>query len=147
MKLRFKEVAVVLKDRANIVHTRVPVWEVPLLEAVHAGGVSEIRDIVEERATPSSDSEYDRLLQVYGNIVNDDGTQGTPVVAAVYGSMGEGRRRLRQSMQEAVLPADTAVTPFESPKLSAALASALLVDVPAAGTADQDDLVGETQIQ
>lgn len=142
MKLRFKEVAVVLKDRANIVHTRVPVWEVPLLEAIHAGGVSEIRSIVEERATPSSDSEYDRLLQVYGNVVNEDGNQGMPVVAAVYGSMGEGRRRLREAMQAAVLPADSEVTPFESPKISAALSAALLTDVPAGTVMDTaDDLI------
>lgn len=142
MKLQYKEVAVVLKDRANIVHTRVPVWEIPLLEAIHAGGVTVVNDVVEERPTPSSDSEYDRLQTVYGNVVLDDGNQGPPVVVAVYGSLGEGRRRLRQAMQEAVLPADTAVTPFTSPKLNAKLAAALLTEVSAGDVKDTaDDLI------
>lgn len=146
MKLQYVEAAVVLKDRANIVNARYPVWEIPLLEAIHAGGVSVVREIVEERPAPSSDSEYDRLLAVYGNIVQDDGTQGGPVVAAVYGSMGEGRRRLRVAMQEAVLPADAVVTPFVNPVLDKKLAAALLTEIPVGG-ADQDDLIGSDTIQ
>lgn len=147
MKLQYVEAAVVLKDRANIVNTRFPVWEIPLLEAIHAGGVSVVREVVEDRPAPSSDSEYDRLLAVYGNIANEDGSQGGPVVAAVYGSMGEGRRRLKAAMQEAVLPKDTEVTPFEAPKLSAALAASVLHEIedgtPAGkGTNTSDDLIG-----
>lgn len=143
MKLQYKEIAVVLKDRANIAHIRVPAWEVPILDAVHGGGVSEVRDLVEERPAPSSDAEYERLGAVYGNSVTDDGAQGPPYVAAVYGSMGEGRRRLRAAMQEAVLPGDTAVTPPDSYKLNAALAAALLTEIPV-GEGAVDDLVGET---
>lgn len=146
MKLQYVEAAVVLKDRANIVHTRVPVWEIPLLEAVHAGGVSIVRDIVEERPAPSSDSEYDRLQAVYGNLQLDDGTQGGPVVSAVYGSMGEGRRRLRSAMQDAVLPKDAEVTPFTSPELSKKLSAALLTELSEtelkADGAAADDLIG-----
>lgn len=140
MKLQYVEAAVVLKDRANIVNARYPVWEVPLLEAIHAGGVSIVREIVEERSAPSSDSEYDRLLAIYGNVVNDDGSQGGPVVAAVYGSMGEGRRRLRAAMQEAVLPKDAEVTPFLSPVLDKRLSASLLTEIPEIGGADKDDL-------
>lgn len=146
MKLQYVEAAVVLKDRANIIHARFPAWEIPLLEAIHAGGVSPVRNVVEERATPSSDSEYDRLSQVYGNIEMEDGSQGGLVVAAVYGSMGEGRRRLKEVMQAAVLPKDTEVTPFESPKLSAALAASLLHEIaagePIGAGDDSDDLIG-----
>jgi hypothetical protein len=145
MKLQYVEAAVVLKDRANIVNARYPIWEIPLLEAVHAGGVSVVREVVEDRPAPSSDSEYDRLNTVYGNIVLDDGTQGGPVVAAVYGSMGEGRRRLKTAMQEAVLQKDAEVTPFESPKLSAALAASVLQEISpedVAKAADSDDLIG-----
>lgn len=146
MKLQYVEAAVVLKDRANIVHTRVPVWEVPLLEAIHAAGVSVVRDIVEERQTPSSDSEYDRLEAVYGKLQLEDGTQGGSVVSAVYGSMGEGRRRLRSAMQDAVLPKDAVVTPFESPELSKKLSAALLTEISdtelTAGAEVADDLIG-----
>lgn len=146
MKLQYVEAAVVLKDRANVVHTRVPVWEVPLLEAIHAGGVSVVRDIVEDRQTPSSDSEYDRLEAVYGKLQLEDGTQGGSVVSAVYGSMGEGRRRLRSAMQDAVLPKDTEVTPFESPALSKKLADALLTELSETELkgegAPADDLIG-----
>lgn len=147
MKLQYAEVDVVLKDRANIVRARFPVWEVPLLEAVHAGGVSHVRDITEERPAPSSDSEYDRLLAVYGNSITDDGTQGPPYVAAVYGSMGEGRRRLKSAMQEAVLPKDAEVTPIVDPVLNARLAASVLQEIPddelaAAGVSDSDDLIG-----
>lgn len=143
MKLQYVEAAVVLKDRANVVHTRVPIWEFPLLEAIHSGGVTIVKEVCEERATPSSDSEYDRLASVYGNISLDDGSQGGLVVAAVYGSMGEGRRRLRSAMQEAVLPPDTEVTPFENPIISKSLAAALLTEYtpPVAGAA-ADDLIG-----
>lgn len=145
MKLQYVEAAVVLKDRANIIHRKVPVWEVPVLEAIH-NDVSVVREIVVECPTPSSDAEYDRLLAAYGNIVNEDGTIGQPCVTAVYGSLGEGRRRLRAAMQEAVLPADTEVTPLEQLVLNKALASALLVDVPAGGDV-ADDLVGGDTIQ
>lgn len=144
MKLQYAEIDVVLKDRANIARIRVPVWEVPILEAVHAGGVSVVRDITEERPAPSSDSEYDRLMTVYGNSSTDDGAQGPPYVAAVYGSMGEGKRRLKEAMQQAVLPRDAEVTPFTSPKMNAALAASVLHEVSDVEltAADSDDLIG-----
>lgn len=144
MKLQYAEIDVVLKDRANIARIRVPAWEVPILEAVHAGGVAFVRDIVEERASPSSDSEYDRLQTIYGNSSTEDGAQGPPYVAAVYGSMGEGRRRLREAMQGAVLPKDSEVTPFTSPKLSAALAASVLQELSASelDAKGSDDLIG-----
>lgn len=139
MKLAYQEVAVALKDRACIAHVTVPRWEVPILEAVHAD-VTPIRGIVEDRPTPSSDQEYDRLIACYGESVSEDGSKGVAYVAAVYGQMGAGRAALRTAMQACVLPADTEVTPPVQYKMNAALERSLLVEV--APTAETDDLIG-----
>lgn len=138
MKLAYKEVAITLKDRANIVHRQVPAWEVPVLEAIH-GEVAHIRDVVQERPTPSSEAEYDRLVAAYGESVSEGGEKGVPYVASVYGQLGIGRKALRTAMQAAVLPADTEVTPTEQLVLNKALQQSLLVDEPIAAA---DDLIG-----
>lgn len=140
MKLQYAEVAIVLKDRANIVHRRVPVWEVPILEALH-GDVSVVKEIVEERPTPSSDAEFDRLSAAYGESVGENGDKGLPFVAAVYGQHGAGRSALRAAMQAAVLPAETEVTPPEQLVLNKALAASLLAEI-ASGANVAADLIG-----
>jgi hypothetical protein len=89
----------------------VAAWEVPILQAIHdAKEITLISEGTIDRDVPDPNDEYRRLATRYGNVTNDDGTQGIPFVASVYGQFGVGNHALVKAIQDATVVAAPAVT-------------------------------------
>lgn len=138
MKIRYKDISIRMQSGASVAVRRVPIWEVPIIQAIHPE-VTELNDACLEVERLSVSEEFARLSTAYGAEREEGGMTGVSYCEAVYGSHGIGQQALRIAMQSAVLPADTAVTPNEaSPELRQDLLDAIS-DVPAGAA----DLIGE----
>jgi hypothetical protein len=106
--------------RVSELHTQevtVPEWEVPILRAIHAANGDAVTVVGEElidRTPPFAGDEFVRLATRYRNTKTDDGGQGIPYVASVYGQFGVGNDRLEQAIKAAtVADAEIVETPAE----------------------------------
>lgn len=82
----------IVEVRINECHTVrrcVPLWELPLLQAMH--GVESVTEVGEEdieRKVPDAEQEFTRLGSRYKNMKNEDGSKGSLFVVGVYGQFG-----------------------------------------------------------
>lgn len=96
--------AIVKVSEAHVQPVTVPVWELPILEAIHAGAVETRDTLLVDRPVPDNCDEFTRLAQRYGNVTADDGSLTTlPYVASVYGQFGVGTDRLAKAIADATI--------------------------------------------
>jgi hypothetical protein len=101
VKIQFKTIDIRRSENTTI-RKDVPAWEVPVLEAVH-GDVTVIDDLsVSSPIGPNANDEYMRLSNLYKNTKNEDGSQGVPFVAAVYGQFQQGIEALGEAIAKSV---------------------------------------------
>lgn len=87
----------------------VPAWELPILTAIHARQEPEvIEEVLIERPVPDAGDEFRRLANRYKNVVQDDGSQGAPWVAAVYGQFQGGDSRFAKAIRDAEVQPEAA---------------------------------------
>lgn len=100
--------------RRSELHTAqetLPLWEVPVVAAVHADGAVQVVQevILADRTLPDAKEEYERLESRYKRARNDDGSLGDAVVAEVYGKHGAGVQALKRAISEATVAEDSLV--------------------------------------
>lgn len=89
------------RDILMQVERSVPVWEVPVLDRVHAGQIAVLEnDVIVDRPLPDARVEFERLEAVYRNHRTEGGAPGAPVVEAVYGGGPRGLKALGDAIQE-----------------------------------------------
>jgi hypothetical protein len=110
MSVTAKKVAI-RRSELHTVERIVPLWELPLLEAIHAvGAVVPLEDVVlADRDLPDAQTEYERLEARYKLARKDDGSIGDAVVADVYGKHGAGIQALKRAIAEAEVEEDSLV--------------------------------------
>jgi hypothetical protein len=87
-----------------------PLWEVPVVAAVHEGDVKVLEDVtMVGRDLPDAKEEFERLENRYKRSRNEDGSFGLPVVANVYGQHGAGVQALKRAIADATVEADSLV--------------------------------------
>lgn len=79
-----------------------PPWEVPILEAIHGGGVKVVGSEEIDRDPPSAEDEYRRLSNKYRGNKEDVNS----IVAQVYGTFESGIAKVREEMREAGIDVD-----------------------------------------
>lgn len=99
------------RSELHTVEDTVAAWEVPVIAAVHDdGAVKVIGDvIIASRDLPPAKEEYERLEARYKRARNDDGSQGDPVVATVYGQHALGLQMLGRAISDAKVEDDSLV--------------------------------------
>lgn len=99
------------RTELHTVEDTVPLWEVPVIAAVHdEGAIKVLADVViSDRDLPNAKEEYERLENRYKRARNDDGSQGLPVVATVYGQHGAGVQALKRAVEEAQVEGNSLV--------------------------------------
>lgn len=95
----------VRRSELHTTETAVPLWELPVLQAVH-GDVTVIGETLVEREPPSASEEFERLLKRYKQSRTDDGALSLPYVATVYGQFGVGEKALERAIREATFVDD-----------------------------------------
>lgn len=100
----------VRRDEVTAIENTLPLWEIPIMEAVHQSGHGSTlgEEVILDRAAPEVEDEYMRLEQRYGRMTNEDGSRGVPFVAAVYGTLATGRQNLARAIAEATVSDDAA---------------------------------------
>jgi hypothetical protein len=91
------------KIRLSELHAQnvaIPAWELPILQAVHGAGVSEVGELEVDRPAPEAADEFQRLAMKYRHPEN---SPESPFVAQVYGAFGPGISRLAQEIERAVI--------------------------------------------
>lgn len=88
--------------------TEYPVWEVPILRAVHGDAVEILSKRYVDVPTPGPEDEFRRLENRYRSAVNEDGSKGLPYVASVYGQYGIGTQMLKRAIMDATKDAPPA---------------------------------------
>jgi hypothetical protein len=101
---KFVEI-LIKRDTALAIPAKVAAWELPLIEAAHAG-VEVLNEAVVDRPPPDVKDEFERLSQRYGRSENEDGSRGLPYVQAVYGQHGVGLGRLADAIKAATVEVD-----------------------------------------
>lgn len=140
MKIKYQELEIRMQSGASSVRKSVPLWEVPVLQAIH-DEIQIIRDIVVEQDPPSVSGEMGRLINAYGAEREEGGITGIAYAESVYGKHAIGLESLRNVMQRSVLPRSTPVTPIEaSPQIRQDLLRSLY-DVDSSSS----DLIGEIE--
>lgn len=99
------------RSELHTVEDFVPLWEVPVIAAVHDDGAIKVLEekIMAYRDPPDAKEEYERLEVRYKRARNDDGSQGLPVVATVYGQHAAGLQALKRAIAEAQVEEDSLV--------------------------------------
>lgn len=99
------------RSELHTVTDTLPLWEVPVVSAVHDdGAVQVLKDvIITGRELPDAKEEMERLEVRYKRARNDDGSQGLPVVVTVYGQHAAGLQTLKRAIQEAKVEEDSLV--------------------------------------
>lgn len=106
IRTKFFRVSVQIQDN-HVTHVDVPAWELEVLRLVHTRGEGSVDPVtvVEERwrdkMPPEANDEWQRLSNRYRRSHNEDGSQGPPYVAVVYGAYGVGQTRLAAAIKEA----------------------------------------------
>src|ERR1700752_1819964 len=95
--------ALVQRNELTVLEVIVPEWELPILRALHEQGVTVLGDELVNREAPAANDEFERLSQRYKSMTNDDGSQGIPFFAAVYGQFGVGTENLRKAIAGATV--------------------------------------------
>lgn len=91
----------------HIQRVKVPVWELPILTAIHDRQEPVlVEEFLVDRPAPDAADEFRRLANRYKNVVQDDGSQGAPWVAAVFGQFQGADSRLARAIREATVEAD-----------------------------------------
>jgi hypothetical protein len=103
-----------IEIRRSELHTVVatlPLWEIPVVAAVHdEGALKVVGDVVIAHCDlPDAKEEFERLSNRYKLARNDDGSFGLPVVATVYGQHAAGVSALKRAIAEAQTEADSLV--------------------------------------
>jgi hypothetical protein len=103
----------VIEIRRSELHTAsetMPLWEIPLIEAIHEHGIKVIKEVViAGREPPNPMEEFQRLENRYKRARNEDGSFGLPVVAAVYGQHAAGLQALSRAIEAAKVEEDSLV--------------------------------------
>lgn len=99
------------RSELHTVRDTLPLWEVPLLAAIHDDGAVQVLEevIIAHRELPPAKEEYQRLENRYKRARNDDGSQGLPVVATVYGQHAAGVQALGRAISDATVAEDSLV--------------------------------------
>lgn len=100
--LKYVKVSVRRSELATQVK-EVPLWELPLLEAMFPAGIEPVEEFYLDAPTPKAEDEYTRLGTNYRQAVEEDGSKGTLHVAAVYGQFGPGVQALKRAIKESVV--------------------------------------------
>lgn len=104
MKIRFAKVLLEKNERFSTPMTIVP-WEVPVLIEAQGGGVTELgQAIVERKARPNAQSEFQRLVNRYKHSESSD----VPYVARVYGVGLAGVRAIDKAIAESIVTVGSA---------------------------------------
>jgi hypothetical protein len=103
MKLKYINVEIRLSELTTV-SKGVAAWELPILEAVHPGAV-EVKSerFVERASAPDVNGEFQRLTNLYGDTVDQNGSKGLPFAATVYGQFGVGNANLAKAIAAATL--------------------------------------------
>lgn len=99
----------IVKNELCTLQETVPLWEVPLLEALHGTVETLSQSVQSGRDAPEAADEYTRLENRYQRTRNEDGSFGIPTVAAVYGQHGAGISMLKRAIAEATVGEDSLV--------------------------------------
>lgn len=82
----------------------VPMWELPILRAVHgAARVNVISETTGDAEIPTPEAEYERLGRRYGCSRTKDGGLGAPYVNSVFGEYEVGVMTLERQMNAATV--------------------------------------------
>lgn len=91
------------RSELSTIRVIVPNWEVPVLEALHGGGVTIIQEQEVEREAPDARAELERLAGRYGKERKEDGSLGDPIAVNVYGKHQAGIMSMQQNINAAVV--------------------------------------------
>lgn len=109
--LKYKIVDIHLSE-ASTVRRGVPVWELPVLRALHPkANITEVEDKLVKRDPPEAGDEFMRLANRYHTGKPEDGSpEEVSIVARVYGAFGVGNAALAAAIKEATVedPAEDA---------------------------------------
>lgn len=110
MSVKGQKVEIRRSELHTVVETY-PLWEVPVVAAVHDdGALKVVADVtLADRELPDAKEEYERLDVRYKRARNDDGSFGLAVVANVYGQHAAGLQALRRAIQDAKVEEDSLV--------------------------------------
>lgn len=109
MSIKAQEIEIRRSELHTVVET-LAVWEVPVVAAIHEGGIKVLRDtIIANVESPDPKEEYERLENRYKRSRNDDGSFGLPVVADVYGQHMAGIQALGRAIDAARISEDSLV--------------------------------------
>lgn len=105
------QVISIRRSELHTVEDTVPLWEIPVIAAVHDDGAITVkRDVtIAYRELPNAKEEYERLENRYKRARNEDGSQGLPVVATVYGQHAAGIQTLKRAIEESTVAEDSLV--------------------------------------
>lgn len=102
MKVKYQTVDV-RRSELSVIRLTVPVWETPLLNAVHPLGADVVQDVtVDVDDVPEAATEFRRLTERYGVEIRADGSRGAPIAEAVYGQFATGTMNLQRAIDTAV---------------------------------------------
>lgn len=104
--LKYKQIELRVSE-LHALELTIPEWELRILEAIHAGsgGIKLLGEVLINRPMPNVETEYARLATRYRRSVNEDGSQGLPWVATVYGQYGVGQEALRKLIEASYVAA------------------------------------------
>lgn len=93
----------ITRSELHTLEVDVPAWEAPILEAMHQAASVVGESIATKREAPEVQDEYLRLENRYRRQTEEDGSQGLPWVAAVYGQHQVGYSNLRKEIEMATV--------------------------------------------
>lgn len=131
MKIKHAEVEL-RQNETTTTNLLLPVWEVPVLEAVH--GSNKVKVLAEKlvvRNKPDTSTEFERLSTRYKESRNDEGFKGPKYVTMVYGDFAAGVRNLGNAI-------DAACGTFVGASAPAAVQDALTTEFVDVGTQTLD---------
>lgn len=103
MKLKYRSFDI-RRSETTTIRVKVPLWETPLLEALHGRvNLAPMGDELIEATAPDAEAEFERFGTRYGNERRPDGSIGMRMVEAVYGQFQPGIMNLQRSIDAAVV--------------------------------------------
>jgi hypothetical protein len=103
MNMLIHKLVDIRRSELCIIRKAVAQWELPILEAMHEGITVHDGEQLLDREPPEASGEYMRLETLYKNTTNDNGDQGIPYVASVYGQHAAGINALRKAIEAATV--------------------------------------------
>lgn len=110
MSIKGQRIAI-RRTELHTVEDTLPLWEVPVVSAVHDDGAVKVlaEVVITGRELPDAKEEFERLDVRYKRARNDDGSFGLAVVETVYGQHGAGIQALKRAIAEAAIAEDSLV--------------------------------------